>query len=645
MAANKDKLRLAQHDVATALASWSIEVDPDETETFVTEDGAVVEAVDEEEAEVDHFLESTYGNLHFAKKVSAVGISNVLGLERMEDIIDTPYLAVKQRTEQLLRELSVQPSSYPDCLPQRGIYCSRTVNLRSIQAIGYDMDYTTVHYDVRAWEGKAYEYGLQALREMGCPVDGLHFDPDLVIRGLIMDTELGNLVKADRFGFIKRAMHGTKMLSPSEVRAAYGREFVNLKNEGRWQFLNTLFSVSEAVLYMQMVERLDEGSIPNNVCPTSYSALHKLVAKALFRAHVEGKLKAEIIQDPARYVELDPQTAQALLDQKQAGKQLLLITNSDYHYTDKMMSFAYDRFLPEGMGWRDLFDMVIVNARKPDFFNHSMSLYEIVTPDGLMKPAYTLRKGGLYCGGSAALVEKALGVSGDNILYVGDHIYTDAALAKLNFRWRTALVVRELEQEIEALTRGRAHRSRLKDLLNKKEQVGDLFNNLRLARQRSMYANSRVNAPSSVHLGPETDPEDDEDEINEALAQLLMVMQMLDEAIGPAVDADGKHFNKRWGYLSRCGVNDKSQLMRQIEKYADVYTSRVANFLRYSPFVYFRSPSQSLAHDRDPADPLVTASLIDRNTTFDSFDDSSDGGEDWMRCQPPAAARGRKFNY
>ena len=26
------------------------------------------------------------------------------------------------------------------------------------------------------------------------------------------------------------------------------------------------------------------------------------------------------------------------------------------------------------------------------------------------------------------------------------------------------------------------------------------------------------------------------------------------------------------------------QLMRQIEKYADVYTSRVSNFLRYSPF-------------------------------------------------------------
>ena len=34
------------------------------------------------------------------------------------------------------------------------------------------------------------------------------------------------------------------------------------------------------------------------------------------------------------------------------------------------------------------------------------------------------------------------------------------------------------------------------------------------------------------------------------------------------IECDGLHFNRRWGYLSRAGVNDKSQLMRQIEKYA-----------------------------------------------------------------------------
>lgn len=62
------------------------------------------------------------------------------------------------------------------------------------------MDYTLVHYDVDAWEGKAFDYMLQNLQSMGCPTEGLHFDATLVTRGLIVDQQLGNLVKADRFG-------------------------------------------------------------------------------------------------------------------------------------------------------------------------------------------------------------------------------------------------------------------------------------------------------------------------------------------------------------------------------------------------------------------------------------------------------------
>lgn len=33
----------------------------------------------------------------------------------------------------------------------------------------------------------------------------------------------------------------------------YGRELVDLRKENQWEFLNTLFSVSEAVAYMQVV--------------------------------------------------------------------------------------------------------------------------------------------------------------------------------------------------------------------------------------------------------------------------------------------------------------------------------------------------------------------------------------------------------
>lgn len=56
--------------------------------------------------------------------------------------------------------------------------------------------------------------------------------------------------------------------------------------------------------------------------------------------------------------------------------------------------------------------------------------------------------GGLYSGGSAQMVENSLDIHGDEILYVGDHIYTDVSQSKVHLRWRTALICRELEEEV-----------------------------------------------------------------------------------------------------------------------------------------------------------------------------------------------------
>ena len=82
--------------------------------------------------------------------------------------------------------------------------------------------------------------------------------------------------------------------------------------------------------------------------------------------------------------------------------------------------------------------------------------------------------------------------------------------------------VRELEEEIEALASGRQHRRKLKELMNKKELVGDLFNSLRLARQRLVSADISTGGGAMR----------DEPSINATLAQLLMVMERLDAKIG-----------------------------------------------------------------------------------------------------------------
>eukprot|EP00913_Durusdinium_trenchii_P002308 g2131.t1 len=73
--------------------------------------------------------------------------------------------------------------------------------------------------------------------------------------------------------------------------------------------------------------------------------------------------------------------------------------------------------------------------------------------------------------------------------------------------------------------------------------------------------------------------------------------------------------NDRWGFMTRVGLHEKSHLFRQdrggewliplssfikhrremtgVEKYADIYTSRVSNLLPYTPFNIFRPPLQS----------------------------------------------------
>ncbi len=43
--------------------------------------------------------------------------------------------------------------------------------------------------------------------------------------------------------------------------------------------------------------------------------------------------------------------------------------------------------------------------------------------------------------------------------------------------------------------------------------------------------------------------------------------------------------------------NDKSLFARQVERYADVYTSRASNFLYETPYAFLRAARGSLPHD------------------------------------------------
>ena len=470
------------------------------------------------------------------------------------------------------------------------VFCSRSLNLRGIRVIGYDMDYTIVHYKWREWELLAYECTKRVLLGIGFPVEDLEFDDaDLACRGLVIDVDRGNFLKIDRHGFVRRAMHGSRRLDGSEVDALYGRATVDLRSR-RFSFLNTLFSVSEGVMYAQLVSKLDSGALfrdarhPFDASRVStYADLHRAVTKALSRAHGAGGsetpslIKEAVVRDPARYTQRDPDLLRATLgDQRRAGKRLALITNSDWWYTNTMMTFVAG-----GDDWRDLFDVVIVSARKPSFFTtERLPCYEVVvdaeqgqspqahSPSSfegdrkraapLLREATLLRPGSVYCGGSARLVEKLFRVRENELLYVGDHIFMDANAVKASMRWRTALVVQELEAEIQAWKDEQARGAAIDALLADKDALSLRFNALKnaIARWESDAA------PSPPHV-----TDDASAAVTKGHARVLLsAMRDLDDKLSPLLYNEGDTFNRHWGYLTRAGHNDKSHLQRQIEK-------------------------------------------------------------------------------
>ncbi|KIZ03139.1 hypothetical protein MNEG_4824 [Monoraphidium neglectum] len=94
---------------------------------------------------------------------------------------------------------------------RRQIFCNRSLNMKQIKAIGFDMDYTIAQYKPKAFEELAYRETVDKLvRAFGYPSSlyGLSFDYSFMMRGLVVDKKRGNIIKVDRHKYVKIAYHG-----------------------------------------------------------------------------------------------------------------------------------------------------------------------------------------------------------------------------------------------------------------------------------------------------------------------------------------------------------------------------------------------------------------------------------------------------
>ncbi|XP_077351268.1 cytosolic purine 5'-nucleotidase isoform X1 [Festucalex cinctus] len=349
------------------------------------------------------------------------------------------------------------------------VFVNRSLAMEKIKCFGFDMDYTLAVYKSPEYEALGFDLTVERLVSIGYPQELLNFvyDPSFPTRGLVFDTLHGNLLKVDAYGNILVCVHGFNFIRGVDIREMYPNKFIQRGDTERFYILNTLFNLPETYLFACLVDFFSncsrylscETGFKDGDLYMSYKSMFQDVRDAVDWVHFQGSLKEKTVENLETYVVKDPKLPLLLSRMNEVAK-IFLATNSDYKYTEKIMTYLFD--FPHGpksgtvhRPWQSYFDLILVDARKPVFFGEGTVLRQVDTTTGRLKiGTYTgpLQHGIVYSGGSSDIVCDLLGAKGKDIVYIGDHIFGDILKSKKRQGWRTFLVVPELAQELHVWT-------------------------------------------------------------------------------------------------------------------------------------------------------------------------------------------------
>lgn len=141
--------------------------------------------------------------------------------------------------------------------------------------------------------------------------------------------------------------------------------------------------------------------------------------------HIQGDLKSKTTENLDHYVHKDPRLPMVLSRIRESGAKPFLLTNSDYNFTNKIMTYLFD--FPHGAkpedphrDWKTYFDTIVVDARKPLFFGEGTILRQVDTTTGALKVGTylgTLREGAVYSGGSCDVFTSLIKAKGKILNY------------------------------------------------------------------------------------------------------------------------------------------------------------------------------------------------------------------------------------
>jgi 5'-nucleotidase len=484
------------------------------------------------------------------------------------------------------------PDLPPDLAPtelsrRQRIYVNRSLRLDHVSMVGFDMDYTLAIYRQEAMDRLSIEATVAKLVELGYPehLRDMRYRTDFPIRGLLIDRKLGNILKMDRYRYVKKAYHGMRELSRDERHQTYHSRPVRV-GDGRYHWVDTLYALSEVAVFAAAIE--DLGSFGDRVDP---GQLFDDIRRSIDLAHRDGTIVQAIMADPARFLRRDPELPLSFHKLRSAGKRLFVLTNSHAEYTERIMSYLFDGSLNGYASWRSYFDVIVTAAMKPRFFMEDDLAFEPAEPE-LAPPIDGFERGRLYRGGCLTRFRELAEVEGDRVLYVGDHIYGDVLRAKKDTAWRTAMIIQEMDHELRTHEAVSPMLARMDEL----ESVSDLLHEELRAHQSAARRASK-DLETARELGTPMGELAAARVHHRKLADRIKGrLRALDAEIDELEAAVDRAFHPFWGSLFKAGP-EVSLFGDQVEQYACVYTDRVSNLALYSPLHYFRSPRHRMPHE------------------------------------------------
>ncbi|MFI4918961.1 MAG: HAD-IG family 5'-nucleotidase [Legionellales bacterium] len=451
------------------------------------------------------------------------------------------------------------------------VFVNRIINMKKIKMIGLDMDHTLIRYHSEHFETLVYQLiksKLVDIKHYPKRIKKLDFNYHDAIRGLVIDCKNGNILKLSRYGAIRQSYHGTRRISFTEQQKFYRSIYVDL-SDPNYMAIDTSFSIAFCVLYGQLVDLKDElpEQIPN------YQAIAQDVQYCVDKVHSDGSLKGIIAKNLEKYVVKEKAVVDGLKHFILYGKKIFILTNSEYAYTKLLLDYAINPYLADGETWHDLFELVVTLANKPRFFYDNLRFLSINHEDGTMTNTQDQIVPGIYQGGNAKKFTEDLAIGGDEILYIGDHIYGDIVRLKKDCNWRTALVVEELGEEIAAQRRALPIEIKIVASMKMKKVLEQKY--VDLCTQSIDEGSSQYD--SGIH-------------------QLLAELLDIDAQISKLLQEQSVFYNPKWERVFRAGA-EESYFAYQVERFACIYMEKLSDFLGHSPITYFRANRRLLPHD------------------------------------------------